>query len=163
LDFITRYDLPREQIVSFCDKLSKLANIRHVRYYYFLKSIIIVVFDDFKIEFIKWEYKSLKKPKYYYGIHIDSIEDISANILHASLEQYNSKYFVDLYFIINELHISIFKIIKLMNKKFGNVYSIVDIKNSFKIVKKFKEWPILFRHVSSEYICLYFQQLSNRI
>lgn len=85
--------------------------------------------ENLRIEFVYYnhEKKTLKKRKKFLGVFIDSLEDIAANKLIAFFDRSEPKDVFDLYFIFTKTKITPKKLIKLTQKKFGILVSLVDL------------------------------------
>ena len=85
--------------------------------------------ENLRIEFVYYnhEKKTLKKRKKFLGVFIDSLEDIAANKLIAFFDRSEPKDVFDLYFIFTKTKITPKKLIKLTQKKFRILVSLVDL------------------------------------
>lgn len=123
LDFFTNEEFSYEEVNKWAKMFQEAAKFTKYTYkkvfdrweYLFENKEIL------RIEFVYYnsDRKTLVKREKVQGIYIDSLEDIGANKLVATVERNEPKDLFDMFFIIKKGKISPQKIIKLANEKFG--------------------------------------------
>ncbi|MDI1471666.1 MAG: nucleotidyl transferase AbiEii/AbiGii toxin family protein [Thermodesulfovibrio sp.] len=80
---------------------------------------IYTTIEDIKVSFFHYPYPLLKPLNNLEIVKVASLEDIGAMKVLSIIQRGSKKDFVDLYFIINTLNLSINDLIKLFTKKYG--------------------------------------------
>ena len=74
---------------------------------------------EVRCEFVHYDFKPLKPRKKWRGVLVDSLDDLSANKTRAALDRREPKDVVDIYFLMTKKKMSLAKLLRLANKKFG--------------------------------------------
>lgn len=75
--------------------------------------------EEVRCEFLWYNFPPLKPRRRWHGVLVDSLEDLAANKLMATMERYQPKDVVDLYFILKKTKLTLPRMLKLAGKKFG--------------------------------------------
>lgn len=81
---------------------------------------------EFKIEFAKYEFPSIKKRKIWseLTIAIDSLEDIATNKVMSIMDRREPKDVLDLYYILKLKHYSLKQLLQWVRIKFGPIFDL---------------------------------------
>lgn len=75
--------------------------------------------SEVRCEFVHYDFKPLKPRKKWRGVLIDSLDDLAANKTMVAFERREPKDAVDIYFLMTKKKITLTRLLKLANKKFG--------------------------------------------
>lgn len=121
IDLFSDAEFNYQQILPLIHSLQKSAQLKKVeekkifsRYEFFLHNDKML-----RLEFVHYDFPSLKIRKKWKGIYVDSLTDIAANKTMALLDRYSPKDAFDVYFLIHKANFSPKQLLSLMKRKFG--------------------------------------------
>lgn len=159
LDFFS-FDEPDTFFIhQFINRLKESIKAKEVRYERLCdRNQFYFKFDEeeLKIEFTKYPFKQLEEPGLIDGLKIDSLRDIGANKLMATLERFDPKDFVDLYFI---LHLTELKNLrKDVEIKFGIKIDNIFLGGELAKVRRVEALPKILKPLTIEDLRNFFSQ-----
>lgn len=79
---------------------------------------------ELRVEFVLYEFPKLKPRKKWFGIFVDSLDDMAANKTMAMIDRTEPKDAFDIYFILKKKYFSPEQLLKSVEKKFGVKFSL---------------------------------------
>jgi len=121
LDFFTDKPFTYREVANFAHHLKKELGLKSIqeKKIYDRWEFLINNGEKLRIEFVLYEFSNLKPRKKWYGIFIDSLDDIAANKTMTLFERNTPKDLVDLYFLIKKKKYQVPELLKLAKQKFG--------------------------------------------
>lgn len=120
LDFFTSKPPDSIFLHAFADKIKQALDAKSVRFEkIYDRNQFFFNFGktELKLEFTLYPFAQLEKPKIIGGIKIDSLRDIAANKLMATLDRFDPKDFTDLFFLFKKFKLQ--EVRRDAEKKFG--------------------------------------------
>lgn len=121
LDLFSEKSFLHEELLSFIKILRQSVSLTKVvekrifnRHEFFLHND-----STLRLEFVHYDFPSLKKRGKWNGIYVDSLTDMAANKTMAMLDRHAPKDALDIYFLIHQSKFSPQKLLSLVKKKFG--------------------------------------------
>jgi len=139
LDFFSETSFNYNDVIGFVNNLKAVLKLSKVegkkifdRYEFFLTNS-----ENVRLEFVFYNFPTLKPRKKWEGIFIDSLDDIAANKTMAFFDRNDVKDLFDVYFLISKENFTPQKLLKLVENKFGVRFSESNFwSESFKSFKK---------------------------
>jgi len=75
--------------------------------------------EELRFEFVHYDFPPLKPREEWMGVYVDSLEDIGANKVIASVDRQEPKDVVDIYFLTTQAQFTLEKLLALAKVKFG--------------------------------------------
>lgn len=121
--------------------------------------------DDFilKIEFVLYQFPSLKAPEVFDGLNVDTFDDIAANKIMAMTQRCEAKDFVDLYFIMTEKGYTIYDLLELARKKFSYHFDPIWVGSELAKVHRLPHLPNMIKGLDMTTLKKFFEEESLRL
>lgn len=117
--------------------------------------------QELKIEFTKFPFKQIKKPRKVDNLLIDSWRDIAANKLMAMLDRFEPKDFVDLFFILQKLDLK--KVLQDTETKFGAKIDHIFLGGELVKVRRIKALPKMLKPLTIEELKNFFAKCAKEL
>lgn len=117
--------------------------------------------EELKVEFSKYPFRQLEKPVIRDGIKVDGLRDMAANKLMVMLDRFDSKDFVDLFFILKELNLE--DIRRDAEKKFGTKIDDIFLGGEFAKVKRVEALPKMIKRITIEELKIFFAKEAKKL
>lgn len=121
IDLFANEPFRYEEVLPLVKKLRQELDLRQVeehkifdRWEFFLHN-----HEEVRLEFVRYDFPTLKPRKKWRGVLIDSLEDLAANKTMVAIERHEPKDIVDIFFLITKRRFTLQKLLKLADKKFG--------------------------------------------
>ncbi len=121
IDLFANESFRYQEVLPLVARLRDQLNLRQIeehkifdRWEFFLHN-----HEEVRLEFVHYDFPALKPRKRWRGVLIDSLEDLAANKTMAAIERHEPKDVVDVYYLVTKRKMSLPKLLKLVNKKFG--------------------------------------------
>ena len=124
LDFYTQDLFTHQEVFMFVHNLKKAAKLSRIeeKHIYDRWEFFVHNENSVRLEFVRYAFQHLKKPKSWQGITVDSLDDIAANKTMALLERNEPKDVFDLYFLLKKGGYGVSKLLRMVERKFGVRY-----------------------------------------
>lgn len=117
--------------------------------------------QELKIEFTKFPFKQMEKPRKADKVRIDGLRDIAANKLMAMLERFEPKDFVDLFFILQKLDLK--KVRRDAETKFGAKIDHIFLGGELVKVRRIKALPKMLKPLTIEELKNFFAERAREL
>lgn len=159
-DFFTEDDFDVGKIDLFINQVEKILKPKELyrgklydRYFY---HFIFAGKETLKAEFVKYEFKNLKKLQVREGIFVNDIYDIAVNKFFAIFDRNEIKDFVDLYFLLKKYSLKTLR--RGVEKKFGFKIEPIMIGGEFMKIKREALMPKMVIPLKKEELIDFFQK-----
>lgn len=163
LDFFSFKEPDTVFIHDFINKLKGGLNAEKVRYEHLYDRNMFffsLTGGELKVEFTKYPFKQLEEPKAVNGLKIDGLRDIGANKLMATLDRFDPKDFVDLYFLLQTT--SIENLRRDAETKFGVKIGGILLGAELSKVRRIEALPKMIKPITIGELKEFFsQQIKN--
>jgi predicted nucleotidyltransferase component of viral defense system len=116
--------------------------------------------EEWKIEFVRYDFQHLEVPMNRDGIFIDSLRDIAASKLMAMLDRFDPKDFADLFFIFQERKLE--EVWRDTEKKFGIKISPLFLGGEFSKARRIEALPKMIKPITIEELKSFFEHLAKQ-
>jgi predicted nucleotidyltransferase component of viral defense system len=124
IDLFTTDEFSRTELNDFLESLKSecgLGKIEerkiHDRHEFFIHNG-----DELRLEFVRYNFSSLKERQEWQGIAVDSLDDIAANKVAALVDRNEPKDAFDVYILLEKGGYDISTLLSLVERKFGVIY-----------------------------------------
>lgn len=125
IDLFTNEAIEHERLVHFVKKLSRTIGLEKIevrrvfdRHEFYLKNG-----GETRLEFARYDFKSLKRRTPWKGIIVDSLDDMAANKTMALLDRHEPKDAFDIYYLLTKKRFSPTRLLAMVAKKFGVIHA----------------------------------------
>lgn len=154
LDFFSEQEIQVDEVIAFIQSIKR--NLRFKSFEYntsFNRNLFFLLFpnkEQLKLEFTYYPFARLGSSKKFYGIIIDSVEDIAINKLFTIYQKPRSRDFIDLYMIINEYNFTIDNLIKKAKLKFDSHIDPIKLGTQFLLAQEVEDYPKFIQQIEGE-------------
>lgn len=165
LDFFCFEPINWFLIHEFMDIVKKELGAKTMRYEkVFDRNLFFLNLPDkteFKLEFTKYPFKNLGKITKKSGVKVDSLRDIAANKLLATIERFEPKDFVDMYFLLKRYKLETIR--RDVEKKFGIKVGGMLLGSELAKAKRILALPRMLKPMTIEDLKVFFAKEAKKL
>ena len=152
-----------EKFIYSVGKKLKASKIDHRRYLGLHSIVLQLPKEELKVDFNYYPFLRINRGKNWYGLEIDSLEDIAVNKVHTLSMKPRTRDFVDLYFILQDKQFILDKLIILAKAKFDWHIDPIQFGHNLAQVVAYKDIPRMLVPFNHKHMEDFFLQLAKSL
>lgn len=125
IDLFSDKPIEHSKLKEFVNTIAKIVDLKKIeeKKIFDRWEFILSNGEETRVDFVFYDFKSIKPKKNWQGLRVDSFEDLIANKTMALIDRNDPKDAIDIYYVLTKYHLTDEKLLMLVKKKFDSDFT----------------------------------------